>query len=237
MESSFKIKELKVNFLDYIDKGKVGYFYGNNEANRRFDEFIKELDPNDKETFLVKLDEITEYLEYSGNKKLNPFSQIRSSKELQDLFDYFYGLEFLNEKYDLKFADKDIQQLSPGERGAALVVFYLLLDKDEKPLIIDQPEDNLDNQSVFEILVPFIKQAKKYRQLIIVTHNPNLAVVADAEQIIHVDIDKENNYNFSTKHGGIENKNINQKIVDILEGTMPAFDKRKIKYLKNKIKN
>ena len=234
LEASFQVRGLKINFLDYIDKGKTGHFYGNNEAHKRFDEFIKELDPNDKETFLIKLDEITEYLEYSGGKKQNPFSQIRSSKELQDLFDYLYGLEFLNEKYDLKFAGKDIQQLSPGERGAALVVFYLLLDKDEKPLIIDQPEDNLDNQSVFEILVPFIKQAKKYRQLIIVTHNPNLAVVADAEQIIHVDIDKENNYRFSTVQNGIENEKINEKIVNVLEGTMPAFEKRKIKYLKNK---
>jgi len=237
LEASFQIKGLKTNFLDYIDKGKVGYFYGKDEANRRFNDFIKDLDPNDKETILNKVDEITASLESIGGDKQNPFSQIRSAKSLEDLFDYIYGLEFLNEKYALKFAGKDIQQLSPGERGAALIVFYLLLDNDEKPLIIDQPEDNLDNQSVFEILVPFIKQAKKHRQLIIVTHNPNLAVVADAEQIIHVDIAKEENYKFSLNAGGIENERINKEIVDILEGTMPAFDKRKIKYLKQRVSN
>ena len=186
---------------------------------------------------MEKLDEITAKLENSGDQKQNPFHQIRSAKSLEDLFDYIFGLEFLNEKYALKFAGKDIQQLSPGERGAALIVFYLLLDNDDKPLIIDQPEDNLDNQSVFEILVPFIKQAKKHRQLIIVTHNPNLAVVADAEQIIHVDIAKEENYKFSLNSGGIENERINKEIVDILEGTMPAFDKRKIKYLKQRVSN
>ncbi len=63
-----------------------------------------------------------------------------------------------------------------------------------------------------------------------VTHNPNLAVVADAEQIIHVDIDKENNHKFSTISGSIENKEVNQKIVKVLEGTMPAFNNRKRKY-------
>ncbi|NCS72474.1 MAG: SAC family polyphosphoinositide phosphatase, partial [Candidatus Magasanikbacteria bacterium] len=62
--------------------------------------------------------------------------------------------------------------------------------------------------------------------------NPNLAVGADAEQIIHVNIDKKNQHIFSYDTGSIENTNINKKIVDILEGTMPAFDKRKLKYFR-----
>jgi predicted ATPase len=99
------------------------------------------------------------------------------------------------------------------------------------PLIIDQPEDNLDNQSIFMMLREFIKQAKKKRQIIIVTHNPNLAVGADAEQIIHVKIDKRNNNRFTYNAGAIEDPVINKFIVNILEGTMPAFDKRKLKYL------
>lgn len=113
------------------------------------------------------------------------------------------------------------------------MVFYLLLDKDDKPLIIDQPEDNLDNHSVAKILVPFIMRAKKKRQIIMVTHNPNLAVFADAEQIIYVDIDKKNENSFSFKSGSIENKEINECIVKVLEGTMPAFNKRKDKYYTN----
>ena len=63
-----------------------------------------------------------------------------------------------------------------------------------------------------------------------VTHNPNLAVVADAEQVINVNIDKEKGNKFSFISGSIENLEINQKIVDVLEGTMPAFTKRKNKY-------
>jgi predicted ATPase len=100
--------------------------------------------------------------------------------------------------------------------------------------VIDQPEDNLDNKSVSRILVPFIKQAKQRRQIIIVTHNPNLAVVADAEQIICVSIDKTNNNSFSSSAGGIETPDINQCIIDILEGTRPAFDKRRLKYKQDK---
>ncbi len=63
-----------------------------------------------------------------------------------------------------------------------------------------------------------------------VTHNPNLAVVADAEQIIYVNLNKDDNYTFSTVMGSIENKDVNKKIVEVLEGAMPAFSKRKDKY-------
>ena len=108
-----------------------------------------------------------------------------------------------------------------------------LLDRREIPLVIDQPEDNLDNESVYQILVTFLKKAKKRRQIIMVTHNPNLAVVADAEQIIHVSINKKNKINdYSFYSGSIENPEINKKVIDILEGTLPAFDNRRIKYRK-----
>ena len=63
-----------------------------------------------------------------------------------------------------------------------------MLDRRNMPLSVDQPEDNFDNKSVYEILVKFLKRAKKRRQIVIVTHDPNLAVVADSEQIIHVTI-------------------------------------------------
>ena len=99
------------------------------------------------------------------------------------------------------------------------------------PLVIDQPEDNLDNQSVTNVLVPFIQTAKNRRQIIFVTHNPNLAVVADSDQIIHVKIDKENDQLVEVEAGGKENDVINQAIVTILEGTMLSFKKRELKYI------
>ncbi len=107
---------------------------------------------------------------------------------------------------------------------------YLHLDKEKTPLIIDQPEDNLDNDSIFSVLAKCIRQAKKSRQVILVTHNPNLAVGADAEQILFVSLDKVANYKFSYEAGSIENPRINDVIVKILEGSRPAFVQRRLKY-------
>jgi len=125
---------------------------------------------------------------------------------------------------------KTLEQLSPGERGNLLLIFYLLIDRDDIPLVIDQPEENLDNHTVYRTLVPCVKEAKRRRQVIMVTHNPNLAVVCDAEQIIAAEIRKDRGNEVTYLSGSIEDPAINQKIVDILEGTRPAFNKRDAKY-------
>ena len=140
-----------------------------------------------------------------------------------------FSLDYLEVKYKLKLDNKNMEQLSPGERGILLLIFYLVLDKDNSPLIIDQPEDNLDNQSIYKKLVPFIRDAKNRRQVIMVTHNPNIAVACDAEQIISCNMNKDN-CSIDYKTGSIENADINEQIVDVLEGTMPAFTLRKSKY-------
>lgn len=153
----------------------------------------------------------------------------KENKELLFL-NYLFSLDYLNPRYNLRLNNKGLKELSPGERGGLLLIFYLILDKDDKPLVIDQPEDNLDNQSVSEILVPYIREAKKRRQIIMVTHNPNLAVVSDADQIIRMNIDKENDFLVSHISGAIENPEINKSVVDILEGKMKAFNNRRLKY-------
>ena len=154
-------------------------------------------------------------------------------KTPQELYDHLFGFDYLEPKYDLKVDGKELSELSPGERGGLLLIFYLMLDHQDIPLVIDQPEDNLDNKSVYEILVSFIKQSKKRRQIILVTPNPNLAVVADAEQIIHVSIDKKDGkHDFDFFSRSIEEPSINQTVVDILEGTLPAFDNRRLEYRK-----
>ena len=122
-----------------------------------------------------------------------------------------------------------LESLSPGQRGSVLLVFYLALSKDKKPLIIDQPEDNLDNQSIYNKLVPCVLEAKKHRQIFLVTHNPNLAVACDAEQIIYCTLN-ESNPKIRYDSGSIENPIIKQHIIDVLEGTEPAFVLRKNKY-------
>lgn len=155
---------------------------------------------------------------------------MRKNKNPQEVYDYIFSLEFLTPRYTLMFQDAHIEQLSPGQRGALLLIFYLLVDKGSVPIILDQPEENLDNETIVSLLVPVLCKAKQYRQILMVTHNPNLAVVCDAEQIIHCEFDRKNNSKITYTSGSIESPLINQKVVDVLEGTMPAFDNRKKKY-------
>ncbi len=215
IETSFKVDKIFFSkFFDFVNR--YGDFYLNgDEALQKIMTMFDFDDSNNIIEFITHL--MTQDIRFKEGRKL-------------DFCNYICSLEFLHPEYDLRLNNKSLNQLSPGEKGGLLLVFYLVLDKDNKPLIIDQPEDNLDNQSVAEILVPYIKNAKKLRQIIMVTHNPNLAIVADAEQIIYMNIDKETDYKVTCDAGGIENPKINKRIVDILEGKMKAFNNRRIKY-------
>lgn len=225
-------QHLKKKILSNIRQNKVGSFYGAEEGSRILqDDLISQTDWNDEESVISFLVNVIDYLEHdmrNADKKKTYIGGV--TQDRTELYEYIFGLHFLSEYYDLQNNGKSLDQLSPGEKGALLLVFYLVLDKEDIPLIIDQPEDNLDNNSVAKVLVPFIKYAKKKRQIILVTHNPNLAVVADSEQVIKVSLDKQNGYKFNFISGGIENKAINNQILEVLEGTVPAFCLRKDKY-------
>ncbi len=216
-------------FLSYISLNRVGTYYGKDNADKQIRKIIEDVDFNKFDSVKEMLEKIIESLFKNLNKDNEPTHISNQVNEISDLYEYLFSLNFIEYNYQLKQGGKTLQQLSPGEKGALLLIFYLLLDNNDIPLIIDQPEDNLDNDSVANILVPFIKRAKSKRQIILVTHNPNLAVVADAEQIIYVELDKKNSNKFSFKSGAIENPEINRCIVKVLEGAMPAFNNRKYK--------
>ena len=95
---------------------------------------------------------------------------------------------------------------------------------------MDQPEGNLDNHTVAKVLVDCIKEARKRRQVFIVTHNPNLAIVCDADQIIYASMDKANGNAITYTSGSLENPNLSQRVTDVLEGTRWAFRVRDKKY-------
>lgn len=226
-------------FLKFIHQGAVGSFHGQDDGRAMLHRLTETVDDWEEESQVFEaLNQIIEALHTDRREGVSApypvrdvFKQMKGQKTPQELYDYLFGFDYLGPKYDLKVDCKDLSELSPGERGGVLLIFYLMLDRQDIPLVIDQPEDNLDNKSVYEILVTFIKQAKKRRQIILVTHNPNLAVVADAEQIVHVSIDKKDGKNdFDFFSGSIEDPRINQVVVDILEGTLPAFDNRRLKY-------
>lgn len=157
-------------------------------------------------------------------------SILRKDKLASDVYDLLFGLSFLEPRYSLLFQDTQIEQLSPGQRGALLLIFYLLVDKGRNPIILDQPEENLDNETVVSLLVPVLSEAKMKRQVIMVTHNPNLAVVCDAEQVIYSSFDRKNASKISYFAGSIENPVTNSHVVNVLEGTKPAFNNRRVKY-------
>jgi ABC-type lipoprotein export system ATPase subunit len=228
--------QFEENFLDFIHRNKKGNFYGDEESKDSLRELFNNRDFNKTEDVVSFLDGIMIALTLVDRagvaETLTIQSQLKASKKVADFYNYLFQLTYLEPRYTLKLGDKDISQLSPGEKGALLLVFYLLLDQEEIPIIIDQPEQNLDNESVVTLLVDCIRRARARRQVIIVTHNPNLAVVCDADQIVYSRIDKAHGHRITYTAGAIEDYPINKLAVDVLEGTYKAFSNRGRKYHK-----
>lgn len=161
------------------------------------------------------------------------------------LSENWFGLS-LNVKYD----GDDLKDMSPGKRS--FVVLKLLLDFSDKkcPILIDQPEDNLDNRAIYSDLVRYIRKKKKDRQIILVTHNPNIVVGADSEEVIIANqhgknAPNENEIKFQYLCGSLEDSKtrindetipmlircgVREHVCDILEGGESAFKERENKY-------
>jgi ABC-type lipoprotein export system ATPase subunit len=219
--------------LNQIHQGRKGSFQ--HDAGRdRARQLVKVGEFSSTEGVRAFLESVWDHLErdhgVAAPEPVRVRDQLRQEFTPQGLYNFIYGLSYLRPRFELRWQGKTLDQLSPGERGNLLLVFYLLIDKRDVPLVIDQPEENLDNHTVTETLVPAIKHAKQERQIILVTHNPNLAVVCDAEQIIHARIDKTDGNRLIYKSGSIEDPEITRLIVDVLEGTKPAFDRRDARY-------
>ena len=235
-ESSIIDHTLQRDFFEkYINQGIAGSFYSKDKGAVRLEEIRAEFDFNktdDTIAFVERiLDDLTHDHRSAAQSRTNLADQLRKSVTPKDLNNYLWSLEYLKPEYSLRLDGKELSHLSPGERGTLLLVFYLLVDKSSNPIIVDQPEENLDNHTVFRLLIPVIKDVKKRRQLIMVTHSPNIAVVCDAEQIIHADIDRRDGNRVHYTMGSIEAPELNLHAINVLEGTRPAFDNRGSKYL------
>jgi AAA domain, putative AbiEii toxin, Type IV TA system len=143
---------------------------------------------------------------------------------------WLFGTEHITVRYEIAYDGVDIRKLSPGTRGIVLLLLYLALDdSDDRPLIIDQPEENLDPKSVFDELVALFIAAKAKRQVIMVTHNANLVINTDADQIIVAEAGPHPSGGLppiSYVAGGLENAAIRRAVCDILEGGEAAFRER-----------
>ena len=232
--ASISVERLVEGFLDMIHQGRKGSFQGEQEGRDRLREIVSSSDFSTwagVQAFLASVQEHLEYDKRDGtDKPVRLRDQLRQNISPQGVYSFLYSLSYLKPRFELRWQGKPLDQLSPGERGNLLLVFYLLIDNRDVPLIIDQPEENLDNQTIATVLVPAIKYAKKRRQIILVTHNPNLAVVCDADQVIHAQNDKTAGNRVVYTSGAIENPTITKLIMDVLEGTKPAFDLRDAVY-------
>lgn len=118
----------------------------------------------------------------------------------------------------------NLTEASPGMKSVAYL--DMLFDLDETILILDHPEDNIDNDYISNYLVPNIKDKKKIKQLIFVTHNPSVAVYGDAFNYVFA----ENNEEITYKNFIIEKKEDKEKLIKILEGGRASFSNRNKKF-------
>ena len=219
--------------LTNLIKQMWGDFRGQDEALATVRKLFDSHDLNTKDgalAFVTALQEKVFDAAKASGTDVGILNLLKKGQSATSVYDLIFGLGFLEPRYSLLFQDTQIEQLSPGQRGALLLIFYLLVDKGKTPIILDQPEENLDNETVFRLLVPVLAEAKKQRQIIMVTHNPNLAVVCDAEQIIHAKFDRAEDFAITYESGAIENTTLNEAAVTVLEGTKPAFVNRSGKY-------
>ena len=173
---------------------------------------------------------------------------LRSGSDKQKCLIDIFSENFFSSTYMISYDGDNLDSMSEGKK--AFVILRLLLDFTEEkcPILIDQPEDDLDNRAIYEQLVQYLRNKKKNRQIIVVTHNPNVVVGADAELVIvanqnGVKNKNQDNVQFEYYAGSLENsfldseeptvllsKGIREHVCEILEGGDEAFKKRERKY-------
>lgn len=214
-------------------KQNFGPFKGEAESHSELHKIVEVHDINNRDEGIALVDEVLAKITsgiHGASPSVGLERAMRVNRKPSELYDFLYGFEFIEPRYTLLFQETNIEHLSPGQRGALLLIFYLLVDTGHNPIILDQPEENLDNETLVSLLVPVLSDAKKRRQIIMVTHNPNLAVVCDAEQIIYSSFERKSKSLIQYSSGGIESPQMNKHVVNVLEGTKVAFDNRGGKY-------
>ena len=168
--------------LSSISQRYAGIFKGKAEASNKMSKLLKQTDFNDESSVV----ELVRNIMLAVDEDID--NSERKIIDKENFYDFLYGLDYLDVSFKLKMGGRDLEELSPGERGIVLLIFYLALSQNSIPIIIDP------------------------------------------EQIICCHMDK-NTHNISYSAGAIEYDEIKNNVVDILEGTMPAFDLRRRKYV------
>ncbi|MDY0289841.1 MAG: AAA family ATPase [Sphaerochaeta sp.] len=136
----------------------------------------------------------------------------------------WFPCDSLDVRYSLKDGEsfKPVEQGSPGQKTAALLAF--ILSYGNEPLILDQPEDDLDNHLIYDLIVTQLREIKQKRQVLVVTHNANIVVNGDAENVIALDV--RSGQTQIVTQGGLQDPSIRDEICRVMEGGKEAFDQR-----------
>jgi len=210
----------------YFDKDKFVEFGSDILDQRKI--IVDEIEKYAKllETSITKntLEEFKETLEEFIQKIFENKNFLKKTRTSYDFYKWTFD-NYFSLSTEILFKGISMDKLSMGQKGTVLLKLFLA--EGNYPLIVDQPEESLDNKFIYGELVGAFREAKKKRQIIIATNNANLVVNTDAEQIIVAEF--ENN-KITYKLGTIEDPTMREDIMPILEGGKEAFRKREEKY-------
>ncbi|MCZ6804836.1 MAG: hypothetical protein O7D86_13135 [Proteobacteria bacterium] len=175
--------------------------------------------------------------------------ELKSYKDIKDLAKGLLTENWFSISYELTYQNDTFEKMSDGKKAFVILKLLLEFSNKECPILIDQPEDSLDNRAIYNELVTYLKQKKKDRQIILVTHNANIVVNGDAEEVIVANQHGEDSKNqddikFQYISGSLENtilenpkidivlqsQGVREHVCEILEGGTEAFKKRENKY-------
>lgn len=234
--------------LSILDRSKRGSFRNPQQLNEALADFYDEISEAslDSEAVKIAIQKLEDKFKVDEDgEAIGIKDQLRSSYDLGDFDNWLYNPDYYTISSSIQFDGIDINLLSPGQRGIVLLLLFLSIDsEDRRPLLIDQPEDNLDNLSVYTELIDSFRTKKKGRQIIIITHNPNLVVNTDSEQVVVAKFNGDERPLIKYKTGSLENKaelkiddandevenGIIEEVCDILEGGGTALNLRQGKY-------
>lgn len=179
---------------------------------------------------------------------INQSIKLRNSFSLEGFITEFFSDSWFKLKYDVIYDGDSYNNMSQGKKAFVVLKLNLECSDSKCPIIIDQPEDDLDNRAIYSELVSYLKTKKSERQIILVTHNPNVVINADSELVIVANQHGSKSFNTNNKKfeyisGSIESikaekestltlakKTIREHICEILEGGEQAFKLREKKY-------
>jgi len=243
LSASFKYELENFGILDKVDKRSAF-------SNDHFKKLIEDdhVEFNHISEFFSSILRINDGSICFADENISPIP-LRARVEIDEIYRDLIEDNIIFD-FNIKYKDDDLLKMSPGKKGTVLLILFLQLSTAEHPILIDQPEDNLDNRTIYDLLCQIIREKKKDRQIVIVSHNANLVVSTDSENIIVAnqrgqepqETDSKTRFEYcngpielsfsyvNVKDSNVRKQGIKEHVCDILEGGDTAFKQRELRY-------